>query len=84
MPRVIPEDSPEAHCLNDLDFRVWKVIADRRHGIKGLPEWYYYGELGRTGRAELNHEIHSGRVITITGTYGERQLLFAKRPRLTP
>lgn len=81
--RRIPEDSPEAHCLNDLDHRVWKIIAERGRGGKGVPEWIYFGLLGTVDRQVLHDQLRKGYVFTITGTYGERSLLFAKFPKLT-
>ena len=85
--RQIPADSPEAHCLNDLDHRVWKVIARRGTNGKGNPCWGFLGDLGfyetRTSEyQELQRQITMGWVITVTGTYGDKQVLFGKRPKL--
>ena len=85
--RTIPQDSPEAHCLNDLDHRIWKIIARRFVNGKGHSTWGFLGDLGfyetrTTEHQELQRQINQGWVITITGTYGHEQLLFGKRPQL--
>jgi hypothetical protein len=85
--KTIPHDSPEAHCLNDLDHKIWKIIARRANRGRGTPVWEFIGQLGK--RAEIGGEdrllmgqIQGGYVLTITGSYGDEQLLFGKLPKL--